>query len=106
NVVLGRDSTTTPSTSIISDFAKLLSLLVLITAAVCGYGFTKLTVCDFFAASDFLGNRAASFPHQLHMLAALTLRGFHAASFAVCQHQKLSFCRKYKEDAPLISAGD
>ena len=61
------------------DFAKSIFLLVLITAADCGYGFTKLTICDFFAASDLLGNQTVAFTHQFDMLLSFPFGIFHAS---------------------------
>ena len=105
NVVLGSDSTTTPSTSIISDFAKSLSLLVLITAAECGKGFTKLTIGDFFAASDLLGHRAVALPAKLRMLPSLSLGVLHPAPFSVSQQEEVSLRRKHEEEISLVPAG-
>ena len=106
NVVLGSDSTTTPSTSIMSDFAKFLSLLVLITADICGDGFTKLTICDFFAASDLFSDGAVTFAHELHMACPLALGRLQTPALPIRQQEEVLLRRKYEEVASRIPAGD
>jgi hypothetical protein len=106
NVVLGSDSTTTPSTSIMSDFAKLQSLLVWIPAAPRSDGSTKLTVGDFFVASDLPGDRALARTRQRHVFAPLALGILQPPPFAVGQQEEVTLCRKHKGVTPLVPAGD
>ncbi len=54
--VLGMASTTMPSTSIMSYFAKCYPPGLDFWLPRSGEGFTKLTVCNFLAASDLLGD--------------------------------------------------
>ena len=97
NVVLGSDSTTTPSTSIMSDFAKLLSLPILITAAECGYGFTKLTVCDFFVTSDFFSYDAVALSDKDNVFHALALGRLDPPTLPVGQQQEILLRGKHEE---------
>ena len=84
----------------------MLSLLVLITAAYRGYGFTKLTICDFFAASDLLSHQTVTFPYQHHVLAALALGALQPALFPVGQQEEVSLRCKHEEEASRVPAGD
>ena len=69
NVVLGSASVTTPSTSIISDFAKCSSLLVWITVpAQLGEGLAELTVGDLLSASDLFSRPAVGAAGESDML--------------------------------------
>ena len=72
----------------------MLSLLVLITAAKRGYGFTKLTICDLFAASDFLGERATVGAEQRRVLAPLALGPLHGPPFPIRQQEKVTLAVK------------
>ena len=85
----------------------MLSLLVLITAALqSGNGFTKLTVCDFFAASDPLGSGPGVETGRHNVPQPLALRVFHPPALAVRQQEEVSLRRKYEEEAPRVPAGD
>ena len=84
----------------------MLSLLVLITAAYRGYGFTKLTMCDFFAASDLFSHQTVTFPYQHHVLAALALGALQPALFPVGQQEEVSLRCKHEEEASRVPAGD
>ena len=84
----------------------MLSLLVRIfLAAVCGDGFTKLTVCDFFLASDLLGDRRRALCDEADMLLLFPLRRFDPAALAVGQQQVLPVCFQHEEVFALLSAG-
>ena len=84
----------------------MLSLLVRIfLAAVCGDGFTKLTVCDFFLASDLLGDRRRALCDEANMLLLFPLRRFDPAALAVGQQQVLPVCFQHEEVFALFSAG-
>ena len=86
-------------------FCQVLSLLVLITAAYRGDGFTKLTICDGFVASDPLGNRAPIAPEQRRVFAPLALRPFHGPRLSVRQQEEVPLRRKDEEGLSLIPAG-
>ena len=86
-------------------FCQVLSLLVLITAAYRGDGFTKLTICDGFVASDPLGNRAPIAPEQRRVFAPLALRPFHGPRLSVRQQEEVSLRRKHEEEASRVRKG-
>ena len=83
----------------------MLSLLVLITAAKRGYGFTKLTIGDLFAASDPPGKAAAVGAIQLRVLAPLALRPLHRPGLSVRQQEEVPLRPQDEERLSLIPAG-
>ena len=101
NVVLGRDSVTTPSSSIISSFAKRVSLLE------GGQRPSKFSVGYRDSLLQFFYSRVTEVPlvQPRHMAGLFPFGSGHGAALPVGQQEKLALLSGDKEQLALVPSG-